>query len=117
MKIPQITKIIPEAVVKKEMSNKKVSGKVDVSNFTSFNKLIKLADKFFVEKNYKQSLDKYNKAIELDSNEPLYLNNRANAYYNNKEYEVQIDMGNIIEVSSKDSGYLTMARADLSFVQ
>ena len=82
--------IVDDAIAKYKLE---VSGKVDVSNFTSFNKLIKLADKFFVEKNYKQSLDKYNKAIELEPDD-LYVDYRINLIdliLNNEDEDVIIN--------------------------
>ena len=36
---------------------------------------------------YEDAIEDYNKAIELESDETMYLNNRARAYYKIKEYE------------------------------
>lgn len=62
--------IVEDAIAKFKLE---VSGEVEVSNLTNFDKLFKLANRDFANKYYKDALEKYKRAIELDPDNPIII--------------------------------------------
>lgn len=46
---------------------------------------------YFKKGNFKQSIDCYTKAIQLDPSNPFYFTNRSAAYFNIKQYQKSIE--------------------------
>ena len=62
--------VVEDAIAKFKLE---ISGKVEVSNLTNFDKLFKLANRDFANKYYKDALEKYKRAIELDPDNPIII--------------------------------------------
>ena len=50
-----------------------------------------LGNRCYNNEDYSEAIENYSKAIELDTNEPLYYNNRADAYYECKKYQEAVN--------------------------
>ena len=59
-----------------------------------------LGNRCYNNGDYSEAIENYNKAIELDTNEPLYYNNRADAYYECKKYQEAVnDWNKVLELN------------------
>ena len=65
------SKIIVEDAIQKVKVE--MSGSVEVTNSTSVSKLLKIANQYYFDKEYKDALKYYEKALELNPDEPLVV--------------------------------------------
>ena len=59
-----------------------------------------LGNRCYNNEDYSEAIENYSKAIELDTNEPLYYNNRADAYYKCEKYQEAVnDWNKVLELN------------------